>query len=227
MSFFSSSRVFFSWRAEAKKPSPGAASGRDCPTRVDPAALDEDWRRLMDLCKRKGEVAWASYDLLDRHIKRLDNDYQLLEKEILQERQVLGLPAEVPNPAGTALQGEQGGGVACPARRWRRLLDLLVLPPGARAGAEGAAAAIPDDDVVVVAPGAAPLGAAADADEPVYCYCQQISSGDMIACDNADCKIEWFHYECVGLKPGNAPKGRWLCPTCQEEAKQKKKGNTH
>ena len=30
-------------------------------------------------------------------------------------------------------------------------------------------------------------------DEPVYCYCQRISFGDMIACDNENCNIEWFH----------------------------------
>ena len=25
------------------------------------------------------------------------------------------------------------------------------------------------------------------------------SNGNMVGCDNEDCKIEWFHYECVGL----------------------------
>lgn len=34
---------------------------------------------------------------------------------------------------------------------------------------------------------------AATGDEPTYCYCQRVSYGDMIACDNPDCAIEWFH----------------------------------
>ncbi|PIO76251.1 hypothetical protein TELCIR_01682 [Teladorsagia circumcincta] len=36
-------------------------------------------------------------------------------------------------------------------------------------------------------------------DEPVYCTCKQVSFGNMIACENPDCEIEWFHYGCVGL----------------------------
>lgn len=27
----------------------------------------------------------------------------------------------------------------------------------------------------------------------VVCYCQSFSGGDMVACDNKQCKIEWFH----------------------------------
>ncbi|KAK0483321.1 hypothetical protein IW261DRAFT_1462665 [Armillaria novae-zelandiae] len=30
-----------------------------------------------------------------------------------------------------------------------------------------------------------------DPDEPKYCYCERISFGEMIACDNPPCKIEW------------------------------------
>lgn len=35
--------------------------------------------------------------------------------------------------------------------------------------------------------------------EPTYCFCKNISYGEMIGCDNSDCPIEWFHYGCVGL----------------------------
>ena len=37
-------------------------------------------------------------------------------------------------------------------------------------------------------------------------------SGDMIACDNPGCPIEWFHFECVGLV--DAPSGKWLYTKC-------------
>ncbi|CCH58721.1 hypothetical protein TBLA_0A09360 [Henningerozyma blattae CBS 6284] len=33
--------------------------------------------------------------------------------------------------------------------------------------------------------------------EPTYCYCNDVSYGKMVACDNDDCKIEWFHYNCI------------------------------
>ena len=57
--------------------------------------------------------------------------------------------------------------------------------------------------------------ALADPSEPTYCFCNRVSFGEMIACDNADCHIEWFHFECVGLAPDQArPKGKWYCPDC-------------
>ncbi|KAI8817948.1 uncharacterized protein EV422DRAFT_199543 [Fimicolochytrium jonesii] len=56
-------------------------------------------------------------------------------------------------------------------------------------------------------------GASPDvSDDQVYCYCQQGSFGEMIACDNHDCEHEWYHLECVGLSA--PPAGGWMCPTC-------------
>ncbi|KAI1289333.1 Inhibitor of growth protein 1 [Halotydeus destructor] len=53
----------------------------------------------------------------------------------------------------------------------------------------------------------------ADPDEPTYCLCSQISFGEMIGCDNNNCKIEWFHFKCVQLV--TKPKGKWYCPQCR------------
>lgn len=39
----------------------------------------------------------------------------------------------------------------------------------------------------------------ADPNEPVYCFCQRVSFGDMIGCDNDECKYGWFHLACLGL----------------------------
>jgi hypothetical protein len=57
-------------------------------------------------------------------------------------------------------------------------------------------------------------------EEAVYCICQQVSFGEMIACDNAaQCPYEWFHYECVGLN--EPPKGTWYCPVCAPRMKKR------
>ncbi|KAI9269438.1 hypothetical protein EDC94DRAFT_656505 [Helicostylum pulchrum] len=53
-----------------------------------------------------------------------------------------------------------------------------------------------------------------DPNEPVYCYCQGVSYGEMVACDNAECDIEWFHLACVDLK--TVPKGKWYCDNCNK-----------
>ncbi len=54
-----------------------------------------------------------------------------------------------------------------------------------------------------------------DPAEPRYCYCDQVSFDEMVACDNEDCKIEWFHYVCVGLT--RQPKKEWYCRFCAPE----------
>ena len=54
-------------------------------------------------------------------------------------------------------------------------------------------------------------------DELRYCVCSEISYGQMIGCDNSQCKIEWFHFDCVKLS--TKPKGKWYCPNCR--------GDTH
>ena len=45
-----------------------------------------------------------------------------------------------------------------------------------------------------------------------YCYCNGISFGSMLACDNPFCEREWFHYECIGIT--QTPKGKWYCRDC-------------
>ena len=54
-----------------------------------------------------------------------------------------------------------------------------------------------------------------DPNEPTYCLCEQVSYGEMICCDNAQCSIEWFHFVCVNLT--TKPKGKWYCPQCRGE----------
>ncbi|SPP77906.1 inhibitor of growth protein 3 [Drosophila guanche] len=60
-----------------------------------------------------------------------------------------------------------------------------------------------------------------DPNEPRYCTCNQVSYGDMVACDNDACPFEWFHYPCVGIT--QPPKGKWFCPKCT--ATMRRRGN--
>ncbi|KAJ2919839.1 hypothetical protein MD484_g625, partial [Candolleomyces efflorescens] len=61
-------------------------------------------------------------------------------------------------------------------------------------------------------------------DNRIYCYCQQQSFGDMIACDNEeDCPYEWFHLSCAGIK--GAPPERWYCNVCKEKLADKQAGS--
>lgn len=49
--------------------------------------------------------------------------------------------------------------------------------------------------------------------EPLYCLCRQPAHGQMMGCDNSECQIEWFHFECVGLN--TKPTRKWYCPSCK------------
>ena len=39
-------------------------------------------------------------------------------------------------------------------------------------------------------------------DKRLYCYCQQVSWGNMVACDDSDCRYEWFHW---GMPSSSSP----------------------
>ena len=49
--------------------------------------------------------------------------------------------------------------------------------------------------------------------------CQQVAFGEMVACDNDGCKIEWFHMACVGLSAATRPTSKWYCTACRGGAR--------
>lgn len=53
---------------------------------------------------------------------------------------------------------------------------------------------------------------AGDVTDVLYCFCNQVSYGEMVACDAEDCTREWFHLECVGLEVAPEYNGRFLLP---------------
>ena len=54
-----------------------------------------------------------------------------------------------------------------------------------------------------------------DGDDRKYCTCQNVSYGNMVACDNDDCPYEWFHWSCVGMT--KEPSGKWYCEECTKK----------
>lgn len=100
---------------------------------------------------------------------------------------------------------------------------------------------------VPVAAGAAAEGDAGDAgdgdndnDDRTYCFCDGISYGEMIACDDTSCEREWvrvlslfaffiisscsflfqFHLACIGLTV--PPEGTWYCEACKNKKPAKR-----
>jgi inhibitor of growth protein 4 len=182
-------------------------------------------------------IAFQVYDLVDKHIRELDEDLKAFASEVDSEALALGLDAYetacgrlgIENgPAlaaaaraaaaaarggggGGASGGGDGGGRGGGGRQKRKAAGGRGRK-GAEADAAAGLAGVPPPDV------------AADASQPRYCLCQNVSYGDMVACDNIECPIEWFHFACVGLT--EQPKGKWYCPECapQFQAAQQKHG---
>jgi len=98
--------------------------------------------------------------------------------------------------------------------------------PSTNDDSEGGSGSDDEDDEAVTPPrrdadGDDEMGELDDedgADDKKYCICQSVSFGDMVACDNEACTLEWFHWGCVGLK--SEPSGIWICPVCTEKEKQ-------
>eukprot|EP01135_Chromosphaera_perkinsii_P006866 Nk52_evm21s621 gene=Nk52_evmTU21s621 len=104
--------------------------------------------------------------------------------------------------------------------------DYLNSPLGSSGSAGGSTGAlsmgISEEDLMMSGFAGAQLAPTIpDPNEPRYCICNGISYGEMVGCDNKDCAIEWFHYDCVGIT--EPPKGKWYCQDC--EAAMKRKGN--
>ena len=58
-------------------------------------------------------------------------------------------------------------------------------------------------------------GGAVQPSSQTFCYCNGPEIGEMIACDNNDCTIEWFHLKCLKISSNSIPKGKWYCPDCR------------
>jgi inhibitor-of-growth protein 1 len=194
---------------------------------IDPSLLPN---MLMELADKKAALGIQPYDLVDDHIKRLDGELDRIESEIREtyrsvpigpitaeyarERRVsegmwnmenysgLGQVEAVPQTPVLTSPRRKGRGASSSNRK-------IVRKSAAH---EAAVASAQEEQLRKMSIGSAEVDFPFDPHEPTYCLCSKPSFGSMIKCDNDECMIEWFHFECVGLN--SQPKGKWFCPTC-------------
>lgn len=52
----------------------------------------------------------------------------------------------------------------------------------------------------------------------LWCFCRgPESKDDMVACDNQNCPIVWFHLSCVDLQHATAKEDFWICSRCSSQ----------
>eukprot|EP00029_Vermamoeba_vermiformis_P013666 TRINITY_DN8591_c0_g1_i1.p1 TRINITY_DN8591_c0_g1~~TRINITY_DN8591_c0_g1_i1.p1 ORF type:complete len:236 (+),score=81.04 TRINITY_DN8591_c0_g1_i1:52-759(+) len=168
--------------------------------------MREELENCVSHCDEKVSLAVQTYDLVDKHIRRLDQDLKKFEAELEDERkqQQQVQSQTLKSTGGKKLAAAQGTGLGKVPRK----KDQKAVDARGPIGVNGV-------------PLAAEVEMPIDPNEPTYCTCGRVSFGEMIGCDNAECAIEWFHFECVGLS--GPVKGKWYCPDCAAKMKKDKK----
>ncbi|GAA5848931.1 hypothetical protein JCM9279_004668 [Rhodotorula babjevae] len=227
-------------------PSPAASTSTAAePPTLSPAArehlveLSEHANKAVRAADDKHGLAVTLYEMVDRHIRRLDADLAKYEDSLVIGLRDGTLPshdapaAGLKSPPGAttslgaialgehdaydAVDGVEGGGKGAgegaggrtrarkgglsaaereKEREWKRSRELQKRERALKKKE-------------------AESGMPIDPNEPTYCYCNRVSFGEMIACENDDCSREWFHLGCVGLE--HAPEGKWYCDDCVRE----------
>ncbi|KAG0570732.1 hypothetical protein KC19_6G183700 [Ceratodon purpureus] len=122
-------------------------------------------KACLTIAEEKVFLATQTYDLVDGHIQRLDKDLKKFEEELRRDREASGgglLLAE-PRLEGAGGVGGRDGG------------------EGTRFGRRKGQAVPTNVNVELDLP--------VDPNEPTYCYCGQVSYGEMIACDNSEVRV--------------------------------------
>ncbi|XP_055852588.1 inhibitor of growth protein 5 isoform X2 [Episyrphus balteatus] len=190
----------------------------------------------------KVQLAIQTYELVDKQIRRLDNDLARFEGEIQEkasstrsksEEAVVKKGRKKTKDAKTTGKKKQspssedeargGGGTAAQVskKKKQKVNQEKENRKGQKLSCLTQNAEVEESEKES-GPATHPsdvLDMPVDPNEPTYCLCHQVSYGEMIGCDNPDCPIEWFHFACVGLT--TKPKGKWFCPKCTQDRKKK------
>ncbi|KHN82417.1 Inhibitor of growth protein 5 [Toxocara canis] len=161
-----------------------------------------EMHRLSD---QKIRLSSDAYELVDRQIRKLDDDAAKLRASMHQK--FIDAAGKI-TAAGDESEGEMK------KRKLAHRKDKKKEDSKSVTDASGSTAVLQpflDTTPIVEMP--------VDPNEPTYCICHQVSFGEMVMCDNKQCPIEWFHFQCVGLM--EPPKGKWYCERCAEQRKKK------
>ncbi|XP_023646305.1 inhibitor of growth protein 5a isoform X2 [Paramormyrops kingsleyae] len=178
--------------------------------------IETAYRKCKEYSDDKVQLAMQTYEMVDKHIRRLDADLARFENELKEKLEI------------SSYDGLERRSLKSSNKKGSRNLKDKKGPRGrSRKGSDDDSprkkklkqSAEFNDSLLAVHPSDV-LDMPVDPNEPTYCLCHQVSYGEMIGCDNPDCPIEWFHFACVDLT--TKPKGKWFCPRCTQDRKKNK-----
>jgi len=180
----------------------------------------------------KVSIAIQTYEMVDKHIRRLDGDLAKFEAELREKGRLSQTDDDSEEDEDEDEEKVTKGGRG----RKKQASSSASASAGKESGASSSKkkkqkGGNKSDSDKGHKLSSAPLMSMpqeiidmpVDPNEPTYCVCQQVSYGEMIGCDNNDCPIEWFHFGCMQLT--TKPKGKWYCPKCIVLFKKKKGGS--
>jgi len=174
--------------------------------------IQKMFKRAKEISDDKVKIAIQTYELVDKHIRRLDSDLAKFESEMKEKGRLSQTESEeeVEEEKRSKKKNLKDG----KKKKGREEDKKKKKPKNQKSEMSGSQASsnltVPTEV----------LDMPVDPNEPTYCVCQQVSYGEMIGCDNQDCPIEWFHFGCMNLT--TKPKGKWYCPKCIPLFKKKK-----
>ncbi|KAF2565948.1 hypothetical protein F2Q68_00026693 [Brassica cretica] len=139
--------------------------------------IESSQENALSLCTEKVLLARQAYDLIDSHLKRLDEDLNNFSEDLKQEGKIpTDEPSVLPPLPIVPKQEKRKSFYGTPQpkkidyrdREWDRDRDFELMPPPGSHRKDFT----PIDEQPI------------DPNEPTYCVCHQVSFGDMIACDN-------------------------------------------
>ncbi|KAF4143915.1 Inhibitor of growth proteins N-terminal histone-binding domain-containing protein, partial [Phytophthora infestans] len=171
-------------------------------------------------------IAAQSYDIVDHHIRRLDRDLESYSALVTAngEYQEDSIPQRKKQKVAAATSVHQVShtvpNVNVRIKEQHNMKDKTATPVVKASSGDSSSRKRPIAVTAVAVPVAAadPVMLASvdlpiDPNEPIYCSCRRVSVGQMVGCDNDDCKYEWFHFGCVRLADQHA--GKWYCQDCK------------
>jgi len=166
------------------------------------------FKKAKELSDEKVNIAVATYEMIDKHIRKLDSDLAKFESEMKDKGRMSQTESEEEEVVNKKkMKDKKKKGVKeedNKKKKKAKKVENLTTPLISYVGS-----GVPQEV----------LDMPVDPNEPTYCTCQQVSYGEMIGCDNQDCPIEWFHFGCMDLT--HKPKGKWYCPKCLPMFKKK------
>ncbi|CAG8505028.1 172_t:CDS:2 [Paraglomus occultum] len=197
-----------------------------------------DYQRASQLQDEKLAIASKMSQLVERHVKRMDEDFDALyPQHNLRDNIILssspnGITEAVATLHTVALQDEsldytrewmstqivEGEQFSLPmlpnprnvvSDRQLRGCGYLFQMSGRRNGVNGNRQRNTRASILPTPPPSA-TNVLTNMDS------RRISFGEMIACDGEHCPYEWFHLVCLGFT--EVPKGKWFCSVCASDS---------